>query len=83
MDLVGQWQYLPTHFLNNLVTNYDVDLSEGITSLVIETYYANLSNFYQKNYDANSLNLLLRTKIYRINKIEEIGRAHVWTPVTV
>ena len=55
-----------------MVTNYDVDLDEGISSLVIKTYDTNLSNFYQKNYDANTLKLLLRTKIYRINKIEKV-----------
>ena len=35
--------------------NYDANLSERISYLVIETYDANLSNFYQKNYDANTL----------------------------
>ena len=33
--------------------NYDANLSEQISSLVIVTYDANHSNFYQKNNDAN------------------------------
>ena len=35
--------------------NYDANLSEQISSLLIKTHDANLSNFYQKNYDANTL----------------------------
>ena len=54
---LGWTMTVSTHLLSqqSMVTNYDADLSEGISSLVIETYDANLSNFYQKNYDANTL----------------------------
>ena len=45
---------MQTHLKIAAVTNYDANLSERISSLVIETYDANLSNFYQKNYDANT-----------------------------
>ena len=59
---LGLTMTVSTHSLSqeSMVTNYDVDLSEGISSLVIEAY------------DANSSKLLLRTKIYRINRIENV-----------
>ena len=41
------------NYRRSKVTNYDANLSERISSSVIVTYNANISNFYKKNNDAN------------------------------